>query len=219
MRKRNYLVGGGVALAVLSTVLVACSSQTPNNGASPSTSSSVASSSTAAAHNDADLSFARGMIPHHEQAVEMSDMLLGKQGVDPAVLSLATEIKQAQAPEISKMQGWVQQWTASAPSSSSSSAMPDHSGHDMSGGSMGDMSGMGGHGMMSDADMTALQNAQGTAAGKLFLEQMIKHHEGAIAMARQEIDNGEFPDAVAMARSIVSSQQSEIDEMRSLLAT
>ena len=101
--------------------------------------------------------------------------------------------------------------------------MPGHNmpGHDMSGGGgMGDMPGMGGggHGMMSDADMAALQNAQGADAGRLFLEQMIEHHEGAIIMAQQEIDNGQFPAALDMARNIVSSQQAEIDEMQTLLA-
>ncbi|MBJ7466296.1 MAG: DUF305 domain-containing protein, partial [Mycolicibacterium sp.] len=167
--------------------------------------------------------FAQGMIPHHEQAIEMSDMLLGKQGVDPAVVSLADKIKGAQAPEIETMQGWLQQWGVPAAPATSGAGMPGHNmpGHDMSGGGgMGDMPGMGGggHGMMSDADMAALQNAQGADAGRLFLEQMIEHHEGAIVMAQQEIDNGQFPAALDMARSIVSSQQAEIDEMQTLLA-
>jgi uncharacterized protein (DUF305 family) len=150
------------------------------------------------------------MIPHHEQAVEMSDMLLGKQGVDPAVVSLANEIKAAQAPEIETMQEWLAQWGVFSAPATSGTGMPSHNmpGHDMSGGGMG---------MMSDADMAALQNAQGTEAGRLFLEQMIEHHEGAITMAQQEIDNGQFAAAVEMARSIVSSQQAEIDEMRALL--
>lgn len=224
--QRNRYGYGFVALAASAVVLTACSggsttSESSSGASSPALSTSVSTSADASSHNEADVAFAQGMIPHHEQAIEMSDMLLGKQGVDPAVLSLAEEIKAAQAPEIEKMQGWLQQWGASSAPATSTTDTPGHSmpGHDMSGGGMGDMPGMGsgGHGMMSEADMAALQNAPGAEAGKLFLEQMIKHHEGAITMAQQEIDKGQFPDAVGMARTIVTSQQVEIDEMRALL--
>lgn len=95
----------------------------------------------------------------------------------------------------------------------------DMPGHQMPSGAMGDMPGMGGggHGIMSDADMAGLQNAQGPEASRLFLTQMIEHHKGAIMMAQREIDNGQFPAAVEMARNIVSSQQAEIDAMQGML--
>ena len=170
------------------------------------------------------MAFAQGMIPHHEQAVEMADMVLGKQGVQPAVVSLANKIKAAQAPEIETMQGWLAQWGVSPATTTSNMPgpnMPGHNmpGHDMSGGGMGDMPAMGGggHGMMSEGDMAALQNAQGAEAGRLFLEQMIAHHEGAITMAEEEIKIGQFPAAVELARNIVSAQQVEIGDMRALL--
>lgn len=89
------------------------------------------------------------------------------------------------------------------------------SGHMMPG--MEGMEGM--QGMMSDEDMTALQNAQGVDASKLFLQQMIEHHEGAITMAQNEINTGQYPPAIAMARTIVTSQQQEINTMRSILAS
>ena len=219
MQRKRY--GYGVAaLTAAAVVLSGCSnSATDTQASQPSTSAASASPSatgTDAAHNDADVTFAQGMIPHHQQAVEMSDMLLAKQGIDPEIVSLANEIKKAQGPEIEQMQGWLKAWgVASTPAPSSS--MP---GHDMSGGQ--DMSGMpgmagGSGGMMSDADMTALQNAQGAEAGRLFLTQMIEHHKGAITMAQQEIDNGQFPAAVEMARNIVSSQQKEITTMQAIL--
>lgn len=152
----------------------------------------------------------------------MGDMLVGKQGIDPEVISLANEIKNAQGPEIEQMQGWLQEWgVSSSPAPApTSTAMPGHDmpGHQMPSGDMGDMPGMGGgHGMMSEADMAALQNAQGAEASRLFLTQMIAHHKGAIMMAQQEIDNGQFPAAVEMARNIVSSQQAEIDTMQGML--
>ncbi|ANE79266.1 DUF305 domain-containing protein [Mycobacterium adipatum] len=209
-------------LAASMLVLSACSGTATENATSSvttSVSTSAAATGAQGTHNDADVAFAQGMIPHHEQAIEMSDMLIGKQGVDPAVVSLANRIKAAQGPEITQMRDWLQQWGVGlAPGGAD---MPGHTmpGHDMSGGDgMGDMPGMGGgHGMMSEADMAALQNAEGAAAGRLFLEQMIEHHEGAITMAEQEIGEGRFPAAIDMARNIVSSQQAEIEEMRALL--
>ena len=223
--KRNGL--GIAALAVSALFVGACSNAATDSQSSTSSTSAAASASPSAAnsdatHNDADVTFTQGMIPHHQQAIEMTDMLLGKQGIDPEVISLANEIKNAQGPEIETMQGWLQEWGASstpAPAPTST-AMPGHNmpGHQMPSGDMGDMPGMGGgHGMMSETDMAALQNAQSAEASQLFLTQMIEHHRGAIMMAQQEIDNGRFPAAVELARNIVSSQQTEIDTMQGML--
>ena len=93
--------------------------------------------------------------------------------------------------------------------------MPMPSGSMMPG--MGDMPGM--EGMMSPADMDALKNAQGVEASKLFLTEMIKHHQGALTMAQHEVNNGQYPDAVAMAQSILGSQQKEIDTMNQILGS
>lgn len=226
MRHKRYGYWlAGLAASVL--MLSACSSTANDTQGSPTTTSAASSASPSAAgdagaHNDADTMFAQGMTPHHQQAIEMSDMLLGKQGIDPRVVSLANEIKNAQGPEIARMQGWLQEWGVSATPAPNTTGTPSHTmpGHDMSGGGdMGDMPGMGGggHGMMSEADMAALQNAQGAEASRLFLTQMIAHHQGAIMMAQQEIDNGQFPAAVDMARNIVSSQQTEITTMQGML--
>src|SRR4051812_18777463 len=125
------------------------------------------------AHNNADVMFAQHMIPHHQQAIEMSDMLLAKQGIDPRVTELAKQINAAQGPEIQQMQSWLTQWGNPAMPPMTSGDMPGHS--DMPGMSgMPTTSGMPGMtGMMSEQDMSALQNAQGVEAGKLFLTQMI----------------------------------------------
>lgn len=221
MQHKRY--GFGLAAVAAALVVGACSSTTsvaPTT--SPAASAAPSATSSDAAHNEADMAFVRGMIPHHQQAVEMSDVLLGKQGIDPQIVSLANQIKKAQGPEIEQMLSWLGEWGAGSTPTPSSTGMPGHSmpGHDMSGGGgMGEMPGMGGggQGMMSDADMAALQNAQGDEAGRLFLTQMIEHHEGAITMARQEIDAGQFPATVDMARNIVSSQQEEITTMQGIL--
>jgi uncharacterized protein (DUF305 family) len=71
--------------------------------------------------------------------------------------------------------------------------------------------------MMTAEDMADLESADGPTAQKLFLEQMIKHHEGAIMMARQEILQGKNAEAVDLARTIESTQEEEISTMKSLL--
>lgn len=216
MNKQRTVATGLAALAAVAA-LGACSNTATKETSTSSAPSSAQTSSQAqaAAHNKADMMFARMMIPHHEQAIEMSDMMLEKQGIDARVMDLVTQIEAAQGPEIEQMQGWLSQWGMSD--------MPGHGG-DMPGhGGMKDsdtagMPGMEGmEGMMSQAQMDALDNATGVEASKLFLTGMIKHHEGAITMAQDEIKNGQFPDAVALAKSILESQQKEIDTMNEIL--
>jgi uncharacterized protein (DUF305 family) len=154
--------------------------------------------------NNADMMFAQMMVPHHEQAIDMSDLILAEDGVDSQITDLATQIKEAQGREIEQPTTWLDEWGA-----------PDPDSMGMDHGSRGDgpMDGM-----MSEDDMQALEDAEGAEAGRLFLEQMIDHHEGAIEMAQTEVDNGDHEGAVEMAGNIVSSQTSEIETMEGLLA-
>jgi|TARA_B100000519_G_scaffold197767_1_gene206079 uncharacterized protein (DUF305 family) len=154
-------------------------------------------SDSAADFNAADEMFATMMIPHHEQAVEMSDMILAKSDVDPRVLELAQQIKDAQQPEIDTMEGWLEDWGVDGM----------------------DMGGMdhGGDGMMSEEDMAALEAATGPEAARLFLEQMILHHQGAIEMAEAELQDGKNADALALAQAVVDTQSAEITTMQDLL--
>ncbi|MDZ5078863.1 DUF305 domain-containing protein [Nesterenkonia sp. HG001] len=158
------------------------------------------SSEQAADVNDADVTFASMMIVHHEQAIEMSDIVLAKDGLDPEVMELAEAIKTAQAPEMEQLQGWLDDWGVD----------PDE--HEMDGMDHGD-------GMMSEEDLAALEAAGGAEASRLFLEQMIVHHEGAVAMAQTQVDEGSNPDAVEFARTIIDAQTAEIQEMEDLLAS
>ena len=195
--RRRLLTIGVAALAMLTT-LTACNSTSPEAAHSATTSSPVA----AQRHNQADVTFAQHMIPHHQQAIEMSDAMLAKQGIDPRVTDLANRIKAAQGPQIAQMQSWLSQWAVpTMPMTPGGMA-----GHDISG-------------MMSEQDMSDLKNAQGVDASKMFLTQMIAHHQGAITMGTDEIHNGQYPPAVSMANSIVTGQQQEITEMQGILAT
>ncbi|WP_448809860.1 DUF305 domain-containing protein [Agromyces bauzanensis] len=151
--------------------------------------------------NDADLAFTNEMIMHHQQAIEMADLVLDEDGVDPDVVALAENIKAAQQPEIDLMQSWLQAWGEPTMNTGDMDGM-DHGGAGM---------------MMSDDDMNALDAASGAAASSLFLEQMIVHHQGAIDMAEQEIDNGTNPDAIELAKKIVDDQTAEIQKMQEML--
>ena len=145
-----------------------------------------------------DLMFADMMIPHHQQAVEMSDLAL-KNSTNPDVIALAEKIKAAQAPEIDQMQKWKDSDT------SSGHGMMDHSDHGMMG-------------MLSDEEFAALQKAKGADFDKQFLEGMIKHHEGAIDMAEMVVDSVNS-EAAALGKAIIESQTAEIEEMKTLLAS
>ena len=200
------------AAAIAAAIALAGCSAGPGTGSPEATttsgmnhdSSGMSSSSAPAASadfNDADTMFAQMMIPHHTQAVAMSDIMLKKEGIPAAVTDLATKIKAAQGPEIEKMTGWLESW-------GQPTMMPTNmpSTHSMSG-------------MMGQDDMAKLEAAQGTEAARLFLTQMIAHHEGAIMMAKTETTDGKNADAVQLSREIVSSQEAEIQEMKDLLAT
>lgn len=163
---------------------------------SASTSATDSSAASAAGANGADVAFATMMIPHHEQALEMSELLLAEPELSDPVRALAEGVMAAQQPEIDRLRDWLAEW----------------------GQEEVDLGGMDhGDGMMSEDDLAALEAAAGVEAERLYLEQMIVHHEGAVEMAEAEIADGEHPDAVAMAERIVATQSDEIALMQELL--
>jgi len=159
---------------------------------------------------DADVMFVQQMIPHHGQAVVMADLALDpKHQASPAVQELARGIKAAQTTEIADMQSWLKEWSADE---TSGDMGMDH-------GDTGDDSGMGmGMGMMSDAEMTKLESAQGADFDRLWLEGMIVHHDGALMMAAGMGGSGEDARVQTLITNIEQSQAAEIAEMRELLA-
>ena len=178
----------------------------PAASASAATSTGAASGEPIAAeHNDADVMFAQMMLPHHEQAVEMSEMLLAKDDVPAEVAEFAQRVIDAQGPEIERMNDMLTAWEAE----------PLADAEDMDG--MDHGSGAGMSGMMSEEDMSALEDAQGTGAAQLYLEQMTVHHEGAVEMAQEQIEQGQNPQAVELARQVVADQEAEIAEMEQML--
>jgi uncharacterized protein (DUF305 family) len=138
-----------------------------------------------------DISFAEMMIPHHEQAIEMSEIAL-LNTTNPDVLKLAQEIKDAQSPEIELMMSWTGVKAST------------HAGHMMDG-------------MLSESQLSDLREAKDKEFDRLFLQGMIKHHEGAIEMA-QDVAASKNKDVADLSASIISAQESEISKMKELLA-
>ena len=161
-----------------------------------------------AAFNAGDVTFAQGMIPHHQQAVEMATIAL-----DPArnaaakVKDLATRIQGAQDPEIQLMTGWLSEW---------GQPLDGMDGHSMEGMEIADMPGM--EGMMTAAEMNGLETATGPAFDKLWLDMMVRHHQGAVAMSKTAETDGKAAVVKDLAAKIVSTQEAEIAEMQKLLA-
>lgn len=167
-------------------------------------------STSTAGHNPADVTFATNMIQHHAQALAMVNLTV-ERPLDPRFRALASRIRDAQAPEIEAMTKWLGDWDESVPATAN-----DRMDHDMSTMSEGtaDMPGM-----MSADEMSQLEAAADGAFQRLWLEMMVRHHEGAVEMAKAEKAAGKFMPALDLAASIITSQTTEIDEMKALLAT
>ncbi|MFD8472307.1 DUF305 domain-containing protein [Streptomyces globisporus] len=200
--RRTAAVAASAAAAL---VLAACGgngdSSAGHDGHSKKSPSASASASQGQ-QNAADVAFAKGMIPHHRQAVEMADLAPSRAG-SAEVKNLAEQIKKAQDPEIKTLSGWLTSWGEEVPAEG---AM-DHSEHGMSGMS----------GMMTAEEMDKLKDSSGKAFDTAFLEMMIKHHEGAVSMAETEKADGSYEPAKKMADAIITSQTTEITQMNELL--
>ncbi len=197
----TLVAAAAVALTVGATLSGCGTTATPPAG------SAASSQSVAQDHNQADIAFAQGMIPHHAQAIAMSRMA-AQRAVSPQVKDLAARIQAAQQPEIDQMSGWLRAWHAPVPSMNSpmgGMGMMDHG----AGGAM--------PGMMSGDQMQRFGQATGDAFDRMFLQMMITHHQGAVTMAKTELSEGQNADARQLAQRIVDAQQREITEMQALL--
>ena len=200
---RFVRLAGGLAAAVVALTGCSTAAQTPAAGSSTT---GIAADPTADP-NDADVASAQEMIPHHEGALMMAGVAV-ERATDPRVAQLAEHIAAGQEPEIDLMTGWLDDW-----------GQPVEEGAGHSGGT-GHGTG-GDHGMGADHGMGGMDMGDMPASGaeldRRWLEAMIEHHEGAVEMARTEIDEGRDAEAVELARTIAETQRQEIDEMRQLL--
>ncbi len=159
----------------------------------------------AAAHNDADVMFVQMMIPHHQQAVEMTT-LAETRAQDPELKRLVAAIKDAQQPEVATMTRWLTAWGAPTLSATEPGGMSG-----MGHGGSGAMAGM-----MSAEEMAELAASTGVAFDRLFARMMISHHNGAIQMARAHETAGTNADVRALAKAIVQSQAAEVETLQKI---
>lgn len=202
---RKSLIGFGVAGVAAVALVSGCGGDDMAGMQHGSTAASApASGQQAADHNDHDVQFAQEMIAHHQQALEMAAMVPGK-STNTEVLGLAKRIEGAQDPEIKTMTAWLSKWGA-APTASPMPGM-DH----------GSMDHGAGTGMMTAEEMAKLGQATGAEFDRMWLEMMIKHHQGAVDMSKTHIDKGGNAESKKLAQDIIAAQQAEITEMQGLL--
>ncbi|WP_310741924.1 DUF305 domain-containing protein [Microbispora sp. H13382] len=148
----------------------------------------------------ADVRFAEAMIPHHRQALEMAGLAAARTD-DPLVTAVANRVMDGQRPEIAVMESWLRGLGRTPPSGH------DHGTSDL---------GMGGYGMAGEEELSRLRTARGRGFDRLFLALMIRHHEGAVSMAAEELRRGRDRTMRTMAQDVVSGQQIEIARMRGI---
>ena len=159
----------------------------------------------------AEAGFARDMATHHAQAVEMAFVIRDK-SADPALRALAYDVIVTQSTQRGVFMGWLQQWGLRQAATTPRMAwMPGHAPID--GGAPMLM-----HGMATDDELRRLREADGVAAEVLFLQLMIRHHEGGVLMARAVERLSRRAEVVGMARNIDSGQRVEIAAMTEMLA-
>jgi uncharacterized protein (DUF305 family) len=200
---RKFLVGASAAVAL--ALIAGCGSSGSAETTGASTPAGAPSNAAESAHNAEDISFAQQMIPHHAQAVEMAK-LVPSRGAQPEVLDLALRVQKAQDPEIQQLTAMLTKW-GTAPTSAPGTPDMDHGAHG-SGGSGG---------MMTAEEMKQLEGVKGAEFDRMWMQMMIKHHEGAVEMARTELSKGSSNEAKALAQKIIDAQQAEITTMQGLL--
>lgn len=189
-----------IALSAGTLLFTACSSDSDSAaGDTPAPVGTVDAES--ATFNDADVTFAQAMIPHHRGAVAMAEMALAPETEASAeIQTLATQIQGAQDPEIEQLTGLLESWGQPVD-------MPGMEGMD-------DMEHM--DGMMSAEEMEALGALTGSDFDSAWALAMIVHHEGALTMSETVKASGSNPEVLALADAIIAGQQAEIEEMKVL---
>lgn len=193
---------------VVSAALVGCSagSDEPASGETVASDAAPGAGAPPAEVNDTDLHFLGMMTPHHEQAVEMSEIILTVDGVSEPTRDLAQRILDGQAEEIEIMRGWADAW-------GQDDMMEMHSVHVANGMLTSEQMGA----LERLADATTADPAAVAEAEKTFLELMHSHHEGAIAMTQDEISSGGYADLRDLAQVMVDVQTAEMAEIDALL--
>ena len=161
------------------------------------------------AFNDADVTYAQGMIAHCSQLVEMSGLAPARAS-NQEVIDLASRTMTDEEAELTAVRGWLRHWNR--PESADDAGM---GGMDMGGDDDSDMTMSG---SMSDADMKKLKAAKGGVFDGAFVKAMIEHRNGEIEMARDEKKNGRNGTVKQQAEMMATMQEDEVESLTRLLA-
>jgi uncharacterized protein (DUF305 family) len=166
------------------------------------------------ADDSAEAGFARDMATHHAQAVDMA-FLLRDRTSDPRLRMLADDIIVTQSAQRGMFMGWLQLWgLPQAPAGPRMAWMTDAHAAPAAGAPDGTATMMG---MASTTELEALRDATGRDAEVLFLQLMIRHHEGGVLMARAALDRSTHDAVTTMAGAIDRAQRGEIETMTAML--
>ncbi|MEO6792285.1 MAG: DUF305 domain-containing protein [Mycobacterium sp.] len=171
------------------------------HGSSPEAQPAVQPPSTAvglAVGSAGDIGFLENMVAHHQQALQLTAIMPG-QSNNPALLLLANRIAEQQRTELQGCQAQLLQWETPGRSPAERDAAADLPG------------------MVDQTTIDKLRSLRGPEFEKLWLQTMINHHRGAITMAHNEIEQGQSPEAISIAKSLAPLQQAEIDQMTAML--
>ena len=175
-----------IALAVAAmALLAACGKAADNNSGAPASPQP----------NQADVAFVQGMIPHHQQAIEMAELIDGRTD-RPELAKLAKDVTTTQSTEVNRMQGWLQAWGKPV----GGMGEMDHGASPMPG-------------MMDQAEMDELMGLKGTRFDLAFMDMMTRHHQGAIETATTELGAGSVGEVKQLAQQMITAQQREIQQM------
>ena len=163
-----------------------------------------------------DVGFAQDMTVHHQQAVEMASWERDHT-TDPVLAQLSADIEATQTGQIGTMQGWLELWNASPlPVGGRHMAWMTEPSHDHSAAASGGVATM--PGMASDAELTAMRAATGQQLDVMFLQLMLRHHQGGVSMLQYGADHAAVPQVRNLAAQMLRSQSAESDYLRQLLA-
>jgi uncharacterized protein (DUF305 family) len=175
------------------------------------------------AADSVDVGFAQDMTVHHEQAVEMAGWERDHTA-DPRLRQLAYDIESGQSRQIGHMQGWLALWEASALPTGRYMRWMTHGDDSMHSG----MSGMSGvssgagvdrmPGMASEEELKRLRGSSGRAMDVLFLQLMLRHHQGGTGMLSYAAQYASVPDVRTLAGQMLAAQTAEADYLKQLLS-
>lgn len=151
------------------------------------------------AHNDADVDFATEMIGHHADAILMANVTIGRDGLDPEIARLAEEIRVTQTKELDALSDRLAEWGEPVPETGF--ATGDGHTHEEQD-----------HG----ADVEALTEATDADFERLWLEEMVAHHQGALRLTETVLSSGKDAEVADLAERIAIGQEAQVEQMRAL---